>query len=183
MDRDPFARTMDPFAVLQAHARRAAFGQDTSRLHEREAGLKAWRAEHPATDEAKAAGVRAEKRIQALLPLAALNLDKLNGGHMALLAAQAGLANPLSNRWHRCARELALALGARQARSNLNIPALYDGKLALPYADFITTVRGGEHGERTKLTKPPRIQPWPVGSVKGETYACARILGGSALVL
>ena len=59
----------------------ACFGQDTSRLYEREDGKKPWRAETPAGPEEKAAAKAGLVEFHQAWPLACLRLNTVHLEH------------------------------------------------------------------------------------------------------
>ena len=62
-------------AQLQASSRAMSFGQDTSRLHPRADGRKAWRAEVPAGDDEKQKASEAVAAVRQQLHLQTLQLE------------------------------------------------------------------------------------------------------------
>ena len=67
---------------LLQQTRLASFGQDASRLHERDDGKKPWRAERPALDDDKAAARAAAAAFLERWPLEALKLDDVYKKHL-----------------------------------------------------------------------------------------------------
>ena len=67
--------------VLANQARTASFGQDTSVQYPRADGKKAWRAEHPATSEDKAAGRANFAVLKTAWRLDSLTLDAVHQRH------------------------------------------------------------------------------------------------------
>ena len=96
-------------AQLQKSSRTMSFGQDTSRLHPRANGKKAWRAEVPATDDEKDVGAAAVEEVRKKLQLETVKLGALHAEHVATLTAQ--LEEVSSQQRHVISEKLRLAKG------------------------------------------------------------------------
>ena len=164
---------MEKAAWLQAASRRASFGQDTTQLRQRPDTTKRWRAEYAADDAARAAGTAAVMAFQAEWPLATLKLDELQQRHVRALEAALEVL-PMCKHFQLKER-LARTRVAAAARAGMQL--LYRPERAVvDCRDFISYVHGLPHGTRVKVTKKPRPQPWPVGSVRGVCRAPRRSL-------
>jgi hypothetical protein len=86
--------------ALMQQARLAAFGQDTSRLHERADGKKPCQAEHSADDAAKAAARAAFAAFKAAWRIDALDAEQNHQQHVRALKDALATAGPEHQGWY-----------------------------------------------------------------------------------
>ena len=167
MHRHAFAGKSRPpmsESQLASQTKVASFGQDTSRLYEREDGKKPWRAETPAGPHDKAAAKAGLVEFHEAWPLASIRLDTIHSEHVARL--QGALASASAG------RKAALLHRLRMAEAAMARPArfviLFDSDRALPGCNtFISYVHGQPHGTRVALRGKGRAQPYELGKLKG----------------
>jgi len=161
----PDAAARQAAQLQQATSRVMSFGQDTSRLHARANGKKAWRAEVPADVEEKDEGAAALAKVRKELQLASVRLGVLHAEHVAKLTAR--LEEVSAQQRHVVAEKIRLAKAA-EARRLLMAP-VYSEILSLPgCVDFISYVHGRAHGEQVQWRTKPRAAPYPRGAVPGK---------------
>ena len=149
---------------LQQQTRLASFGQDASRLHEREDGKKPWRAEFPALEDDKAAARGAAAAFLERWPLDVLKLDNVYHHHKEYLRARIAEAGPGHKPW------LADRLGRLEAAHTRlgEFELIFNLEKALgDVSDFISTVHGEPHGARTRMRAQPRQQAYAKGKLTG----------------
>ena len=151
-------------AQLQASSRVMAFGQNTSQLHPRADGKKAWRAEVPATVEEKEEGAAAVREVRKTLHLETVQLGALHAEHVAKLTAR--LEEISSQQRHVVLEKIRLAKAAEARR--LQLALVRSDIFSLPgCVDFISYIHGMQHGTRVKWRTKPRAAPYPLGAVPG----------------
>ena len=149
---------------LGSQTRVACFGQDTSRLYEREDGKKPWRAETPAGPHDKAAAKAGLVEFHEAWPLASIRLDTIHSEHVARL--QGALASASAGRKAALLHRLRMAEAA-MARLG-SFVTLHDDTRALPGCNtFILYVHGQPHGTRVALRAKGRAEPYELGKLKG----------------
>ena len=160
MDEEADARRA---AQLAASSRAVSFGQDTSRLYDRDNGKKPWRAEHPATDDEKEIGKAARDDILQRFPLATLNSKELVETHIAYLR---DIVQTKGGHEAARARERLSATAAAQQQW-LRIPVYQpDRRLAVQARErFVTYIREQPHGKVLHESAVPRKHPYDVGKL------------------
>ena len=149
----------------------ACFGQDSSRLYEREDGRKPWRAEIPARPAEKEAAKDLLLKFHESWQLASLQLDTNHLQHVARLqdelrSASAGRKSALQLRLQK----------AEEAHARLShFQVCFDERrMLLGCNTFISYVNGLPHGTRVALRAKARVQPYEVGKLKG-THAVLKL--------
>ena len=154
--------------VLANQARTASFGQDTSVQYPRDDGKKAWRAEHPATSEDKAAGRANFAVFKTAWRLDSLTLDAVHQRHAQYLQSRLDGADPSRTKWFE--GRLARTHAARAARRAFTLVA--DAELSISESsDFVSYVHGEAHGTRTPMRAKARTEHYKPGALRGAPLA------------
>ena len=149
---------------LGPQMRVACFGQDTSRLYEREDGKKPWRAETPAGPGEKVAAKAWLVEFHEAWPLACLRLNTVHLEHVARL--QGALTSASPGRKAALLHRLKMAEAAAERLQGFVI--LYDAARALLGCNsFISYIHDQPHGTRVALRAKGRADPYEVGKLKG----------------
>ena len=153
---------------LQHQTRLASFGQDASRLHERDDGKKPWRAEVPALPDDKAAARELALSFMERWPLESMNLDDIHLNHVRYLRERIADAGPGHEAWFKERLARTEAAHARLAQFQLIFNA---EKYLGDCSDFVSMVHGEPHGARTRMRAQPRQQPYAKGMLRGAWLA------------
>ena len=129
-----WAPAMDSQSLLAQQTRASTFGQDSSRLYDRENGKKPWRAEYPALVEQKAVAKEFLNTFAEAWPLDSLRLQDNHLKHVAALhaalpAADSGRRSNLLGRIRR-----AEAARRRHVAQHAKHPGVSALVLAVPRA-------------------------------------------------
>lgn len=160
----------EPSSAAAAQARRTSqlhnLGQDTTQLYERQDQKKAWRVEHAPTQEEKELAAERAADFMKDFPMEHQVLDDVHTNYLEYVQKRIDEGPPQHHtklRERLVKAQLAQAELARFETVHHAEYAFHGGS-----CDFVSYVRGKEHGTRERLRAPkPRGQPYPRGKVKG----------------
>ena len=159
-------------AMVELLTRRTSYGQDTSKLYQREESCKRWRAEHPAIPEDKAEAKERLQRFQAAVgSMEHLKLDGTVERHVQSLVDKFIHCGVCGDGRSRAALKQRLERVRAAAASRRSMQLVHKPQFViLDCRDYLTYVRDEEPGTMTKMVTKPRTAPYEVGRARG--HAC-----------